>query len=157
MRPLALGAVIVALVLAGRARAAEEEWPQHEVRGVACERALTGSGVIVKAFPPRRVLPWGDRRDDVAHWRPVLYRWDGTQWVRWTQPSQWSAYAYVNVQGLSQGTNPGWRNRSSHGQLLFVPYSSLPAGIYTVVHQIQWSSSRRIHDHIAPNSCSTGE
>jgi hypothetical protein len=47
---------------------------------------------------------------------------------------------------------PGWRSPTTGGQLQFVPFF-VPAGAYTVLHQVYWSAIGVTHYEWAPNSC----
>ncbi|MCP2033555.1 hypothetical protein L1279_000538 [Planomicrobium sp. HSC-17F08] len=127
--------------------------PPHSVRGVSCEYVQLVNQYAVKAFPPNHVTAWWGLRDDVVRWTPVLYRWDGTQYIKWRESKVPPAYAYVTPYGLNNGINPGWRNSLTHGQVIFFPFYDLPSGTYTILNVIKWDSNGHVHMEWGPNSC----
>ncbi len=128
--------------------------PFHEVRGIDC--GYIGSFGRVRSYPPRQVVssyPSTFANGQVVKWNPVLYRWNGQHYIKWTPLFNWPAYAYVSSYGISQGVNGGWRNSSGHGQLIFVPFDRLPSGTYTVLNQLHWTGTNVYHSQWALNSC----
>ncbi|MFD1212584.1 hypothetical protein ACFQ36_11105 [Arthrobacter sp. GCM10027362] len=96
---------------------------------VGCE-----AGGTVKAYPPVNVT--SSAREDIAYWKPTLAVWDGTQWVEYSKPGAYPAYADILPGGINKGVNGGWRSSTTHGQLLFFPFRGLPAGVYAVYHEV---------------------
>ncbi|RNF39576.1 hypothetical protein [Planococcus salinus] len=127
--------------------------PPHSVRGVSCEYLPINGQVVVKAFPPNHATAWSGFSDDVVYWTPILYRWDGSDYVEWFHSPNAIAYAYVHQTGFYQGINPGWRHSTIHGQLQFHPFYNLPSGTYTVLNLIQWHQNGHEHYEWAPNAC----
>ncbi|MFD1862004.1 hypothetical protein [Planococcus chinensis] len=126
--------------------------PPHLIRGVECEFLQSGH-FRLKALPPNHATAWWGLKDDVVHWTPVLYRWDGTLYIKWQEPTIAPAYAYVHPYGFFQGPNPGWRSETGQGQLDFFPFHSLPSGTYKVLNMIQWDSNGHVHMEWSPNLC----
>lgn len=123
-------------------------WPPHTVRGVSCDLSPFGQ-VQVRAYPPSHVTSWYGG-SELVEWMPILYWWNGVEWVETAHPSAYSASAEVTSNGLNP--NVGWR--SNIGQLSFFPFmSDLQVGHYTVIHQIHWQSTGQVHYEWAPNSC----
>lgn len=104
---------------------------------VGCE--VSESQARALAYPPRAVT--SSAEEDIAYWRPTLARWDGNDWVQYRVPGDWVAYAYILPGGINQGTNPGWRHMTGHGQLLFFPFPDLPTGEYMVFHEVSLTQS----------------
>ena len=96
---------------------------------VGCE-----AGGVVKAYPPINVT--SSVREDIAYWRPTLAVWDGVDWVEYAKPRDHAAYAYILPGGINQGVNGGWRSSTTHGQLIFFPFNGLPAGEYSIYHEV---------------------
>ncbi len=57
-------------------------------------------------------------------------------WVEYAKPRDNAAYAYILPGGINQGLNGGWRSSTTHGQLIFFPFSGLPAGEYMIYHEV---------------------
>ena len=91
-------------------------------------------GGVVKAHPPFSVT--SSVREDIAYWKPTLTVWDGADWVEYAKPRDNAAYAYILPGGINQGLNGGWRSSTTHGQLIFFPFSGLPAGEYMIYHEV---------------------
>lgn len=128
--------------------------PPHSVRGVLCEYIPVNGQVAVKAFPPNHATAWWGFQDDVVYWTPLLYRWNGSEYIEWIHPPTAIASAYVNPYGFDQGKNPGWRHITQRGPLQFHPFYGLPSGTYTVMHSIEWLRSGHVHYEWAPDYCS---
>jgi len=130
-------------------------WPGHTVSGITCDVAY-GQG-IVRANPPSDVRSWYGTdfpHGELADWVPVLYRWDGTQYVKWVEPGNWAAYALVSSFGIDPNPDAGgWRSYTTQGQLLFLPFTDLPAGTYTVLNRIRWQSTGEVHDEWSADAC----
>lgn len=150
------GAVSLAASSATPASAHGDGWPYHVVRGVSCQVAPTGQWQV-RAFPPSDVRSWYTTtfgNGELVDWLPVLYRWDGRQYVRWSVPPDSVAHAYVSSFGILPDFNAGGAWRNGQGQTVFFPFTNPPAGTYTVAHLIRWRSTNKVHLQFAPNYCS---
>lgn len=127
--------------------------PPHSVRAISCEYIPSTGHYVVKAFPPNHATAWWEREDDVVHWKPVLYQWNGSLFIKVREAKIFPAYAYVTPYGLNQGINPGWRSATTHGQMIFMPFYNLPSGTYSVLNVMKWESNGHVHSVPAPNSC----
>lgn len=128
-------------------------WPAHDMRTIACEGAFVNGKGIVKAYTPRYATAWSGRSTDTVFWNPILYRYNGKQYVQWTGVGSWDAYAYVTQYGLNPDAKPGWRSTATGAQMSFLSFKDLPTGSYKVLNQLHWVSTGKTHSEWGPNAC----
>ena len=130
----------------------EANWPSHQVRGISCAGAFNNGKGIVRAYTPRSAVAWDGRATDTVFWNPILYRFNGEQYVQWSSMN-YPAYAYVTPYGFNPNMKAGWRSSSSNNVIRAVAFNNLPPGSYKVLNQIHWASTGMTHSEWGPNAC----
>lgn len=130
----------------------EGNWPSHQVRGISCAGAYSSGKGVVRAYTPRSAVAWEGRATDTVFWNPILYRFNGQQYVQWSSMN-YPAYAYVTPYGFNPNLKAGWRSSSTNNIISSVAFSNLPPGSYKVLNQIHWASTGMTHAEWGPNAC----
>lgn len=126
--------------------------PSHQVRGISCAGAYSSAKGIVRAFTPRYAVAWNGRSTDTVFWNPVLYRFNGTQYVQWSSLN-FPAFAYVTPYGFNPNLKPGWRSSSTHNIIRSAAFTNVPPGFYKVLNQVHWVSTSVTHSEWGYNAC----
>lgn len=131
---------------------AEGNLPSHQVRGIFCAGAYSSGTGIIRAFTPRSAVAWTGRSTDTVFWNPILYRFNGQQYVQWSSLN-YPAYAYVTPYGFNRSLKAGWRSSSTNNIIRSAAFTNVPPGYYKVLNQIHWVSTGVTHSEWGYNSC----
>lgn len=126
--------------------------PTHQVRGISCAGAYSNGKGIVRAFTPRSAVAWEGRSTDTVFWNPILYRFNGQQYVQW-ESLNYPAYAYVTPYGFNRSLQAGWRSSTTNNIIRTAAFTNVPPGYYKVLNQIHWVSTGVTHSEWGYNSC----